>query len=68
MLSTDALAAIGAFASGVGAMAGAFFTLKRVRKDERENCAEKLRLFKEGIETGEHIEGHDEHTDVRPGS
>jgi hypothetical protein len=54
-VSSSALAALGAFLSGVGSVLGAWFVLRSVRKRMEADCAERIRLLKEGIEIAEHI-------------
>lgn len=55
-MSSDAIAALGAFLSGIGSVLGAWFVLKSERKRLHEECEERLRLYKEGIEMAEKIE------------
>jgi hypothetical protein len=55
-MTSDQLAALGAFLSGAGSVLGAWLVLKSSRKRLERECEERLRLFKEGIETAEQIE------------
>ena len=57
-MSPDTIAAIGAFLSGAGAVAGAFWSLGRMRKRMREECEERFKAFREGIEIAEELERH----------
>lgn len=55
-MSTDAIAAAGAFLSGAGSVLGAWFVIRGMRKRMEQECEERLRLFREGIEMAEQIE------------
>lgn len=55
-MSSDQIAALGAFLSGAGSVLGAWLVLKSSRKRMERECEEKLRLFKEGVEMAEKIE------------
>jgi hypothetical protein len=55
-MTSDQVAALGAFLSGAGSVLGAWLVLKSSRKRMERECEEKLRLFKEGITTAEQIE------------
>lgn len=55
-MSTDQIAAAGAFLSGAGAVLGSWFILRGQRKRWAAECEEKLALYKEGIEMAEKIE------------
>ena len=48
-MSSDQLAAFGAFLSGVGSAATAYFFVKRERKRMEDDCRQKLELLREGI-------------------
>jgi hypothetical protein len=50
------LPALGAFLSGVASVLGAWFVLKSMRKRMEADCAERIRLLKEGIEIAERME------------
>jgi hypothetical protein len=63
-VSPDALAGIGAFLSGMGAVVGAFYTIGRLRKRMEKECEERFAAFREGIRTGERLERKDD--DVSP--
>ena len=52
-MSSDAVAALGAFLSGAGSVLGAWIAIRAVRKRMREECEERFAIFKEGIKTGE---------------
>jgi hypothetical protein len=54
-VSSDQIAAAGAFLSGAGAVLGSWLVLKSSRKRWQAECDEKLRLYKEGIETGDRV-------------
>jgi hypothetical protein len=61
-VSSDQIAALGAFLSGAGAVLGALFTIRALRKRLEKQCQERIRLLKEGIEIGErHMEHEDDH-------
>lgn len=49
MLSPDAIAALGAFLSGVGAVIGASWSLNRQRKRLEDECSRRFKAFREGI-------------------
>ena len=55
-MSTDQIAAAGAFLSGAGSVLGAWFVIRGMRKRMEHECEERLRLFREGIDTAERIE------------
>lgn len=49
------LAGLGAFLSGVGSVLGAWFAIRAVRKRMREECEERLELFRRGIRVGKDL-------------
>lgn len=51
-MTTDQVAALGAFLSGAGSVVGAWFVLRAERKRMNRECEERIRLLKEGIEIG----------------
>jgi len=53
-VSSEALTAVGAFLSGAASVAGAFWALRRVRRQAHEDCEERLAAFREGLERGHH--------------
>jgi hypothetical protein len=59
-MSTDQLAAIGAFLSGVGSVATAGWYVKRQRKRAEEDCDKRIaeydRALHEGVEIGRHLD------------
>jgi hypothetical protein len=59
-MSPDAVAAIGSFLTGAGAVIGGFYTMGRVRKRMREECEERINALREGIKIGEHLDVHDQ--------
>lgn len=56
VLSSDYLAALGAFLAGIGSVLGAWRVIKRVKREERERCEERLREYREGLKEGLHME------------
>jgi len=52
-MSPDAVAAAGAFLSGVGSVLGAWIAIRAMRKRMEKECAERLALLEHGIELGE---------------
>ena len=48
-MSSDQLAAFGAFLSGVGSAATAYFFVKRERKRLDEECRDKIEMLREGL-------------------
>jgi hypothetical protein len=57
-VDATSLAGLGAFLSGAGSVLGAIFVIRSMRRRMEKECAEKIRLLKEGIEIAEKIE-HD---------
>ena len=57
-VSPDAVAAVGAFLSGAGAVAGAFWSLSRQRKRLERDCEERFKAFREGIDLADELERH----------
>lgn len=57
-ISPDAVAAAGAFLSGAGAVAGAFWSLNRQRKRLEHDCEERFKAFRDGISLAEEFERH----------
>jgi len=55
-LNPEVLTAFGAFLSGVGAVAGAFFTIGRVRKQMKQECNERLAEVMAAYEKGATVE------------
>ena len=53
-VSTDQVAAIGAFLSGAGSVIAARFYIKRARKEYDEECNKRIKMLREGIRIGEH--------------
>lgn len=53
-MTTDQIAAAGAFLSGAGSVLGAWLVLKSARKRWERECEERIRMLKEGFEMGEH--------------
>lgn len=51
-MRADALAALGAFLSGVGSVLGAWWAIKRVRKRDEEECEKRFAAFREGLRAG----------------
>ena len=52
----QALAGLGAFLSGVGSVLGAIYGIRAMRKRMRQECEERLELFRQGIRTGRRLE------------
>jgi hypothetical protein len=55
-IPTETIAALGAFLSGAGSVIGAIFVLRSMRKRMEKECAERLRLFKEGMSARNHLD------------
>jgi hypothetical protein len=53
-VSSDQVAAIGAFLSGMGSVLGAWFAIRSVRKRMQQECEERIKLLEHGIEIGRH--------------
>ena len=53
-MTSEQLAAVGAFLSGAGSVIAARFYIKRARKEYEEECNKRINALKEGIEIGEH--------------
>lgn len=52
VLTTDQLAAIGAFLSGVGSALGSIWYVRRARREAREDCDRRLREYQEALHEG----------------
>jgi len=55
-VSTDQIAAIGAFLSGAGSVAGAAVVIRSMRKRMEKECQERIALLRQGIRIGEHLD------------
>jgi hypothetical protein len=55
-VSTDRIAALGAFLSGAGSVLGAVLVIRSLRRRLAAECEERIRLLKEGIKIGEHLD------------
>jgi len=53
-MSTDQLAAIGAFLSGVASVVTAAWYVKRARREWDEECRQRLEAFRDGLHEMEH--------------
>ena len=63
MLSTDQLAAIGAFLSGVASVVTAYWYERRRRKRAEEDCDKRLAEFDRALHEGIDIARQDRRTD-----
>ncbi len=45
-------AVIGAFLSGIGAVLGSSWAIKRTRREDEENCEKRIAMLREGIRIG----------------
>jgi hypothetical protein len=52
-VSSDTIAAFGAFLSGAGSVLGAVFVIRSMRKRMEKECRERLELYKQGLTRGE---------------
>jgi hypothetical protein len=52
-VSSDTIAAAGAFLSGAGSVLGAVFVIRSMRKRMERECRERLELYKQGLARGE---------------
>jgi hypothetical protein len=52
-VSSDQVAAFGAFLSGAGSVLGAVFVIRSMRKRMERECRERLELYKQGLARGE---------------
>ena len=52
-MTSNWLAGLGAFLSGVGSILGAWFAIRGMRKRMRQDCEERLELYKQGLARGE---------------
>ena len=59
MLSTDQLAAIGAFLSGVGSALTAAWFVRRQHREAERDCKERLESYKQALHEGIDIAQHD---------
>lgn len=50
---------IAAFFAGAASIAGAGLSLRRVRKQDREECAERMAAYERGLERGTHMNERD---------
>jgi hypothetical protein len=58
-VSSERLAAIGAFLSGVGSVLSALWYVKAMRKRAEAECEKRLQAFKEGLhEVADHRGDH----------
>jgi len=46
------LAAVGAFFSGIGAVLGGWWAMRRKARDDHDNCDERLAALREGFKMG----------------
>jgi hypothetical protein len=56
-VSSDLLAALGAFLSGAGSVLSAWWYVKAMRKRAEEECARRMQAFKDGLHERE-ARGH----------
>jgi hypothetical protein len=52
-VTSEHLAAAGAFLSGAGSVLGCLYAIRAMRRRMEKECAERIRLLKEGITIGE---------------
>jgi len=48
----DRIAALTAFLTGVGSILGAMWTLKRVKRNERADCAQRIKEIHDSYQEG----------------
>lgn len=62
-MSTETLAGAAAFLSGAGSVIGAVWTIRRVRRDERNHCdlriTEMRQAYRTGLQEGLRMEKRD---------
>jgi hypothetical protein len=63
-VSSDTLAAAGAFLSGAGSVLGAIVVIRSMRKRLEEECRQRLELYKQGMDRGEKHDRVDSEADV----
>lgn len=59
-MSSDQVAAIGAFLSGVGSVLSALWYARRMRRQAKADCDQRLAEFKQALHEGVDIARHDE--------
>ena len=55
-MSPELLAGLGAFLTGAGSVLTALYAIRAMRKRLRQECDERLELFRQGIAVGRELE------------
>jgi hypothetical protein len=63
-MSSDVVAAAGAFLSGAGSVLGAIYVIRSLRRRLEQECRERLELYKQGITRGEQHDRVRQETDA----